>query len=86
MSLVSYEVAGDLADQVIVIGAHYDHLGYGEIGSMAGVDEIHPGADDNASGTAGVVMLAQRFARRINGVEHRIEEAKNVYLEQFLTA
>ena len=60
--------AGELADQVIVIGAHYDHLGYGQIGSMAGVDEIHPGADDNASGTAGLVLLAQRFAQRVPGL------------------
>lgn len=56
--------AGDLADQVVVIGAHYDHLGYGEVGSLAGQHAIHPGADDNASGTAGLMLLAKWFAGR----------------------
>jgi Iap family predicted aminopeptidase len=44
-----------LADEAVVIGAHYDHLGL-----VGGV--IHPGADDNASGTATVVGLARAFA------------------------
>jgi aminopeptidase YwaD len=44
----------------IVIGAHYDHLGYGIEGSLYRGDkkEIHNGADDNASGTAGLLELA----------------------------
>jgi Zn-dependent M28 family amino/carboxypeptidase len=44
-----------------VIGAHYDHLGLGEQFSMAPsqIGTIHPGADDNASGTAGVLELAR---------------------------
>ncbi|MDX2248869.1 MAG: M28 family peptidase [Bacteroidia bacterium] len=47
------------AEKTVVIGAHYDHLGYGEEGSLhAGEKAIHNGADDNASGTAGVVELA----------------------------
>jgi hypothetical protein len=56
--------AGELADQVLVIGAHYDHLGRGPFGSRTGERAIHPGADDNASGSSGVMMLAQWFARR----------------------
>ena len=47
--------------EYVVVGAHYDHIGYGEIGSLAGKDEegqIHNGADDNASGTAVVLELA----------------------------
>ena len=47
--------------EYIIVGAHYDHIGYGEIGSLAGKDEagqIHNGADDNASGTAVVLELA----------------------------
>ena len=54
-----------LKDQAIVIGAHYDHLGHGDhYGSLyTGNDlKIHYGADDNASGTAGVLELAQKFA------------------------
>src|SRR5262249_15122219 len=49
-----------LRDQVIVIGAHYDHLGLGERDSMAPGDigKIHYGADDNASGSAGLLELA----------------------------
>ena len=52
-----------LRDQAIVIGAHYDHLGRGGETSMAPDQhgEIHPGADDNASGTAAVMALARAF-------------------------
>ena len=62
-----HNVAGYLAgltDEYIVIGAHYDHLGLGEQFSMAPslVGSIHPGADDNASGTAGVIELARWFS------------------------
>jgi hypothetical protein len=51
-------------DEFVVLGAHYDHLGFGEQYSMAPsmVGTIHPGADDNASGTAGVIELARWFA------------------------
>src|SRR5699024_3239821 len=47
-----------------VIGAHYDHLGTGSFGSLyTGPDTlIHNGADDNASGTAGLLELAQYFS------------------------
>jgi len=56
---------GELAEEYMVIGAHYDHVGYGRYGSRGGPDargKIHPGADDNASGTAGVLLLAERLA------------------------
>jgi len=50
----------------VVIGAHYDHLGRGDRGtSLAGRDEaggIHHGADDNASGTAAVLAIADALA------------------------
>jgi aminopeptidase YwaD len=49
-----------LKDQYIVIGGHYDHLGMGGEGSLAPeTTALHGGADDNASGTAGVLELAQ---------------------------
>ncbi len=53
-----------LRDEAVVIGAHYDHLGRGGEGSLApdAVGTIHPGADDNASGVAGVLALARTFA------------------------
>lgn len=51
-------------NEYVVIGAHYDHLGFGEQFSMAPslAGTPHPGADDNASGTAGVLELARYFA------------------------
>jgi aminopeptidase YwaD len=52
-----------LKNEAIVIGAHYDHLGRGGEGSLAPRSgEIHHGADDNASGTAGVLELARIFS------------------------
>ena len=51
-----------LKNEVIIIGAHYDHLGRGGEGSLApSSGDIHHGADDNASGTAGVIELARLF-------------------------
>ena len=47
--------------EYVIVGAHYDHIGHGEIGSLARKGEegqIHNGADDNASGTAVVLDLA----------------------------
>jgi hypothetical protein len=62
-----HNVAGYLpgqTDEYMVIGAHYDHLGLGEQYSMAPsqAGTVHPGADDNASGTAGVIELARWFS------------------------
>lgn len=53
-------------DEYIVIGAHYDHLGLGGQFSLAPklTGTVHPGADDNASGTSGVIELAHYFAGR----------------------
>ncbi|HEX7314509.1 MAG TPA: M28 family peptidase [Pyrinomonadaceae bacterium] len=51
-----------LKSEVIVVGAHYDHLGRGGEGSLGREGEIHFGADDNASGTAGLLELARLFA------------------------
>jgi aminopeptidase YwaD len=52
-----------LRDEVIVLGAHYDHLGKGGEGSLAPREgEIHHGADDNASGVAGLLELAHIFS------------------------
>jgi hypothetical protein len=53
-----------LKNEAIVVGAHYDHLGLGGEGSLATREgEIHHGADDNASGTAGVLELARMFTQ-----------------------
>jgi hypothetical protein len=54
------------AAHTVVIGAHYDHLGYGGEGSLyrGGEREIHNGADDNASGTAIMIELARSLANK----------------------
>lgn len=56
---------GDLADEWVVVGAHLDHLGMGYFGSRSGPGALHPGADDNASGSAGVLLLAQKLKEKI---------------------
>ncbi len=60
------------AAQTIIIGAHYDHLGLGHDRNSLEANpdgKIHNGADDNASGTAGVIELARYFAK--NGVKEQ---------------
>jgi hypothetical protein len=51
-------------DEYVIIGAHYDHLGLGGQYSLdpSVVGAVHPGADDNASGTSGVIELARHFS------------------------
>ena len=53
-----------LKNEWVVVGAHYDHLGLGDQSSLAPsqVGEVHNGADDNASGTSGVIELARLTA------------------------
>lgn len=65
----------ELKNQVIVIGAHYDHLGMGGEGSGSLKPDtvaIHHGADDNASGTAGLLELAQAFANEKEALKRSI--------------
>ncbi len=48
------------AENTIILGAHYDHLGYGEDkNALDALHEVHNGADDNASGTAALIELAK---------------------------
>ncbi len=62
--VLSHKVEGTDLDDYFVVGAHYDHLGWGHEGSLYRGAEpmVHNGADDNASGTAGVMELAQWYA------------------------
>lgn len=68
------EGSGPLADETIIIGGHYDHLGNGvQGGSLAfGSNDIHNGADDNASGTALFLELARRLAHREDPLPRRV--------------
>jgi len=61
-------------DEYVVIGAHYDHLGFGNADSLAPsqIGQIHPGADDNASGTAGVIELARYYSDHKDKLERGI--------------
>lgn len=77
----SWNVAGylegndpELKDEYIVIGAHFDHLGWGKENSLYTGDEpmIHNGADDNASGTTGVLEIAEKFASIKDKIKHSI--------------
>lgn len=57
------------AAYTIVIGAHYDHIGHGELGNSrdsSNIGKIHNGADDNASGVAGLLALAKHYAQDNN--------------------
>ncbi len=57
--------AGPRAGEYVIIGAHYDHLGLGSHGSLVpeSIGTPHPGADDNASGTAALLELARLFSK-----------------------
>ncbi|MEL6110434.1 MAG: M20/M25/M40 family metallo-hydrolase, partial [Planctomycetota bacterium] len=64
---------GALANQQLIVGAHYDHVGMGGASSLApGTIAVHNGADDNASGTATMLATAAEMKRRLASVaSHR---------------
>ena len=62
----------------VLVGAHYDHLGFGGQGSLApDSDEVHNGADDNASGTAALLEIAHHLSSR------RSELSRDVFIVAF---
>jgi hypothetical protein len=65
---------GELADEWVVIGGHHDHVGDGSLGGvMPGArGKMHPGADDNASGTAGVLILAKMLSEAYENAPERV--------------
>lgn len=85
------EGEGPVAEETIIVGAHYDHLGMGPFGSRRpDVRAVHNGADDNATGTAAVMELARRLSqtklkRRVVFIGFTAEErgilGSNYYLE-----
>ena len=52
------KIEGKNSNEIVIIGAHYDHLGYD---SMLAGDQIYNGADDNASGVQAVLQVARAF-------------------------
>ncbi len=62
----------DYKDEYIIVGAHYDHVGYGKYGSKVGEGEIHNGADDNGSGTVGILEIADAFSYIKNEINRSI--------------
>jgi aminopeptidase YwaD len=73
---------GSLADQYVVIGGHYDHIGYGYFGSRGQNPQgvIHAGADDNASGTAGVLLAAEQLVRRYAALPAEAEARSIIFI------
>ncbi len=63
-----------LASEAVVIGAHYDHLGLGRHNALdpGASGQVHPGADDNASGTAAVMELARAIAARRDDLKRSV--------------
>lgn len=72
-NVLGYLDAG--AEWTAVVGAHYDHLGYGGWASRErGESQIHNGADDNASGVAGIIEMARLLT------EQRVEETNVLFV------
>ncbi len=69
------------AQKTIAVGAHYDHIGHGELGNShddkENIGKIHNGADDNASGVAGLLELARHYS------QNEIKESYNVLFIAF---
>lgn len=51
-----------LRNEIVIVGAHYDHLGPGHFGALDSAGPVHNGADDNASGTSALLHIARRLA------------------------
>lgn len=64
-----------LKNEYIIIGAHYDHLGFGGPGSGSRMPDtvvVHNGADDNASGVAGLIEMAQKLYAEKNKLKRSV--------------
>lgn len=70
---------GSLANEYVVIGAHYDHVGMGHFGSRS-PGNLHPGADDNASGTAGVLLAAETLKQQYESLPAGAEARSIIFL------
>jgi hypothetical protein len=61
-------------EEYVIVGAHYDHLGFGDGNSLAPsqIGQVHHGADDNASGTAGLLELARLLSAKRGDLERGV--------------
>lgn len=76
---------GDLAKEYVMIGAHLDHLGMGDFGSRDRKNAgkvIHPGADDNASGVAALILIAERLRADYDAMPEGAQ-ARSVFFAAF---
>jgi len=62
-NLYAYVEGDSLKDEIVVVGAHFDHIGYGPRYSRSNSISVHNGADDNASGTVAVLEVAKAFSK-----------------------
>jgi len=63
-NIIAYIPGSERPNEIVVIGAHMDHIGYGPEMSMTPKRrQIHPGADDNASGTVALLEIAKAFSK-----------------------
>lgn len=68
-NVLAFIEGNELKDEIIVLGAHWDHLGMGGPNSgsrMPDTVAVHYGADDNASGVAGIIEVAEKLAQQKN--------------------
>lgn len=66
-NVVAYLEGHELKNEIIVLGAHWDHLGLGGVNSGSRTPDtvaVHNGADDNASGVAGIIEIAEKLAHQ----------------------
>ena len=78
--------SGSLKDEWIVLGAHYDHLGYGGAGSGSlAPDEtaIHNGADDNASGVSVLIALAHHFVQAARDTTAIVPDRRSIMFQAY---
>jgi hypothetical protein len=62
-NIIAYIIGNDLPNEIVVVGAHMDHIGYGPSMSRSNKIAVHPGADDNASGTVALLEIAKACSK-----------------------
>jgi Peptidase family M28/PDZ domain/PA domain len=72
---------GELANEYVVIGAHFDHVGMGGPGSLApGTIAVHNGADDNASGTIAIMEIANKLVELAKAAPPEVQRRSLIFI------